>query len=242
MFYFDEINGKKILKSNLIKKAQSFFTTKDICICDKGGNEDYIIHENIEIIANYLNISTKNLISPEQTHSANIDIVKLSQTNYPDTDSLIISNKEQAIFLNFADCTPIIFYDEKQNIGAIAHAGWRGTAQKIAPKTVEKMISDFGSKPEDIITIIGPAICKKCYEVGKEVYNQLQATLTDSMFTENENICVDLKEINKKQLTEIGIEKIDICPYCTYCNNKYFYSYRKEKGTNLRHSAVLKLS
>ena len=54
-------------------------------------------------------------------------------------------------------------------------------------------------------------------------------------------IYVDLKNINKKQLVELGITKVDICPYCTCCNNEYFYSYRKENRTNLRHSAVLKL-
>ena len=42
-----------------------------------------------------------------------------------------------AIFLNFADCTPVILYDKKQNIGAIAHAGWRGTAQKLHRKQLK---------------------------------------------------------------------------------------------------------
>ena len=57
----------------------------------------------------------------------------------------------------------------------------------------------------------------------------------------NDKIFVDLKEINKRQLEEIGIEKIDVCPYCTVHNNDLFYSYRNENGTGKRHSAVLKL-
>ena len=36
MFYFDKINEKRILKSDFIKNSQAFFTTRDICICDKG--------------------------------------------------------------------------------------------------------------------------------------------------------------------------------------------------------------
>ena len=35
MFYFGEIEGKRILKSDLIKNAEAFFTTRDICICYK---------------------------------------------------------------------------------------------------------------------------------------------------------------------------------------------------------------
>ena len=73
MFYFDEINGKQILKSDILKDANAFFTTRDICICDKGkpttnsnlpqsGKED--IKNNKKIIADYLKISEKNLLSP----------------------------------------------------------------------------------------------------------------------------------------------------------------------------------
>ena len=119
MYYFDEIIGKKILISDLITKSNAFFTTREICICDKGGNDNKEVKNNLGIIENYL--KTK-LISPTQTHSANVDIAKENKLDYPETDGLILINKNLAIFLNFADCTPLIFYDEKQNIGAISHA------------------------------------------------------------------------------------------------------------------------
>lgn len=263
MFYFDEIAGKKILKSDLIKNAQAFFTTKEICICDKDkdkvdqsknfeilkrvqNDKIFAIDYNKKLIAEYLKIEQKNLISPIQTHSGNVNIAKENKFNYPNTDGLILTDKNLAIFLNFADCTPLIFYDEKQNIGAVSHAGWRGTVQKIAQITVQKLINEYNSNPKDISVLIGPAICGKCYEVGEEIYNQLLQTITIhqpySLNIGKENYYIDLKEINKKQLAELGIEKIDVCPYCTCCDNEYFFSYRKENGTTLRHSAVLKLS
>ena len=155
-----------------------------------------------------------------------------------------MTEKDLGIFLNFADCTPVILYDKKQNIGAIAHAGWRGTAQKIAPLTVEKMGTNFNSKPKDIIAIIGPAIGFCCYSVGEEVYEKLKATVKnfDELSEIREgNIFVDLKNINKRQLEEIGIQEIDVCPYCTVCDNDKFFSYRNENATTSRHSAVLKL-
>ena len=52
---------------------------------------------------------------------------------------------------------------------------------------------------------------------------------------------VDLKEINRRQLNEAGVEQVDVCPYCTVCDNDMFFSYRKEQATTNRHSAVLKL-
>lgn len=240
MFYFEKIDGKRILKSDLIKDVEAFFTTREICL----KSQEFDTTENKKIIAKYLNISPENLISPTQTHSANIDVTIETRQNYPDTDALILTEKDLGIFLNFADCTPVILYDKKQNIGAIAHAGWRGTAQKIAPLTVEKMGTNFNSKPKDIIAIIGPAIGFCCYNVGEEVYEKLKATVKnfDELSEIREgNIFVDLKNINKRQLEEIGIQEIDVCPYCTVCDNDKFFSYRNENATTSRHSAVLKL-
>lgn len=240
MFYFKEINGKKILKSDLIKSAEAFFTTREICL----KSQDFDTTENKKTVAKYLNICEKNLISPTQTHSANIDVAIETRKDYPNTDALILTEKNLGIFLNFADCTPVILYDKKQNIGAIAHAGWRGTAQKIAPLTVEKMRLDFGSNTNDIVAIIGPAIGFCCYNVGEDVYKKLKATVNDfdrlSEIREGQ-IFVDLKNINKRQLEEIGVKEIDVCPYCTVCDNDKFFSYRNENATTKRHSAVLKL-
>ena len=234
MFYFDKINGKKILKSDYLKNVQHFFTTRETIIKSKELEMADIVEENKRLIKDFIGV--KELISPSQTHSANIDFAKVGKFEYPETDALILANSEQGIFLNFADCTPIILYDKKQKIGAISHAGWRGTVQKIVPKTVREMNSDS----KDIIAVIGPAISLCCYEVGEEVFEQLKLTVNDfsGLFDGRK---VDLKGINGRQLEEIGVENIDICPYCTSCNNDLFFSYRKENGTTNRHSAVLKL-
>lgn len=214
MFYFEEINGKRVLKSSLLETA--FFTTRGF---------------EIEDIPNVKG----RVITPQQTHSDHVEFVD-KRLEYPDTDGLILTNTEDTICLRFADCTPLIFYDTKQKIGAVSHAGWRGTAASIGVKTVRKMKSN----PEDIIAIIGPAISICCYEVSEEVRDELLKTVKNtSEIYENRN--VDLKNINARQLEEIGVKNIDICPYCTSCNNDLFYSYRKENGTKKRHYAVLKL-
>ena len=222
MFYFEEINGYKVLKSDLLKEVNHCFTTRGLA-------PSLILPRGEEI----------SIISPQQTHSDHVGIVD-NRIEYPDTDGLIITQKNIPIALRFADCTPLIFYDTKQKIGAISHAGWRGTASKIGTKTIRKMRENFGSSPNDIIAIIGPAIGVCCYEVSDEVRGKLLETVSDTTgLTQNKN--VDLKQINSRQLEEIGVTKIDICPYCTSCNNDLFYSYRKENGTAERHYAMLML-
>lgn len=219
MFYFDDFCGQKILKSTYLSNVQAYFTTRN-----ETGDFPF---------------SIENLIVPTQTHSSHVDIVG-NKKEYQDTDALILTNSQSTIALKFADCTPIIFYDSINKIGAIAHAGWRGTASRISVATVQTMQEKFHTKPQDITVLIGPAIGICCYEVSENIKQALLDTVTNKkgLFL-NRN--VDLKNINARQLEEIGITNIDICPYCTSCNNDLFYSYRKEKGTTHRHFAVLNL-
>lgn len=238
MFYFDEINGKKVLKSDLLEGLTHFFTTRESVIYSKEPEMAELVESNRMMIKKFLEVD--ELVFPNQTHSANVAFAKVGELEYPETDALILDNQLQAIFLNFADCTPIILYDKKQHIAAVSHAGWRGTAQKIAPKTVEVM----NSKPGDILAVIGPAISKCCYNVGDDVFNQLRETVDDfgGLYSNMDDLLfVDLKGINARQLREIGVDKIDVCPYCSSCDNDMFFSYRKENATTSRHSAVIRL-
>ena len=234
MFYFDKINNKKILKSDLIQNA--FFTTRESVIKTKEIGIKDIAQKNLEEIKEFLDV--KKLIHPNQRHTGNIDIADINKEIYEETDALILTDKNIGIYLNFADCTPLIFYDEEKNIGAISHAGWRGTVEMIGVKTVLRMQNDFGCNLKNIKAIIGPSICASCFEVGYDVYNKLYQTINMPK-TDKEKAFADLKEINRIQLEQIGIEQIDVCPYCTSCNNDLFFSYRKEEGTTNRHSAIL---
>lgn len=246
MFYFEEINGKKILKSSVLSNLNHFFTTRETVIKTKEVEFEKLAEDNKKDICRFLKITEKNLIHPSQTHTSHIEIAQVGKNFYPDTDGLILTNKEQAIYLNFADCTPVIIYDPIKQIGAVSHAGWRGTAGNIASKTVEKMVNEFGSNLETLKCAIGPAISFCCYNVGEEVLQKMKETVKnfDGLSEIRQgNIYINLKGINKQQLVEAGVkpENIDVCPYCTVCNNDLFFSYRNENATTNRHSAVIKL-
>lgn len=243
MYNFKNIAGKSVLYSDLIPELEHFFTTRDLVIRSK--EQGVNVDTNIDLITNYLNIEPEKFISPVQTHSSNVQIVD-GRFEYPDTDALILNDFNHAIYLNFADCVPIIMFDKKNNIGAICHAGWRGTVANISSKTILKMIEVFHSVPKDIFALIGPAISKCCFTVGEDVAEQIKNSVNNlnNLIVENDGlIYADLKLTNYQQMIEIGIPKsnIDICPYCTVCNNDLFFSYRKENATTSRHSAVIKL-
>jgi len=248
MFVFDEINNKKILKSTLITKPIHFFTTRETVITHNDIDEYKLLADiNKKEIAEYLNIRQDRIITPQQTHSANISVAKYDVT-YPQTDALIVEDPNIAIALNFADCTPVILYDEGNNIGAVVHAGWKGTAAAIVSKTVDFMEKKYFTNPQNISAVIGPAISMKNYQVDESVFLQLKNTLNNEYndyfkFDEiNKKYYVDLKTINLHQLQELGVQRIDKCEYCTYDSIDVFFSYRRENGITARHSAILKLN
>lgn len=247
MFYFDKIQNKKVLKSTLLEGTEHFFTTREMPLTAGALDIMAECESNREAAAKYLEINTACMISPVQTHSANITIAQRTKNDYHGIDSLVLSNKNLAIYLNFADCVPVILWDSLSNVGAIAHAGWRGTAEKIVPLTIKFLENYYESSPENIVAAIGPAISMKNYQVDEDIYEKLISTLKykpdDCWQYDNDlqKYNVDLKSINKHQLEEVGVNKIDLCSYCTYDTNDIFFSYRKENGVTARHSAVLKL-
>ena len=247
MFYFDEISGKKVLKSTMLPMVEHFFTTREIPVAAGALDIEEECTTNRKIIADYLEINAKSLISPIQTHSSNITIAQKMKSDYPETDALVLSNKNLAIALNFADCVPVMLYDKKNNICAIAHAGWRGTAAKIVPKTLKFMSDYYETDSSDVIAVIGPAISDKNYQVEKDVFEKIIKTINSSQEEcfkydkKNEKFNIDLKKVNYYQLKENGTEEIDLCGYCTFDSNDIFFSYRKENGKTARHSAIMKL-
>ncbi len=266
MLKLENFMGKRVLKSSLIddEKVVAFFTTRNLAL--KFGERDDMITEvenNKKLVCEGLNIPLENLVIPIQTHSDNVGIIKekgkrkkekesnnepYSPTHlftfspFKDTDALITNQPNIALALNFADCTPIVFYDSVKKVVAIAHAGWRGTVAKIGPKTVEKMVENFDCIQKDITATIGPCIGKCCFEVGEDVLQKLIDSVDGKVENAISNHNVDLKLINKIQLLASGLEKIDLSEYCTSCQSELFFSYRKEKGNTARHSAVIMLT
>ena len=106
---------------------------------------------------------------------------------------------------------------------------------------------------EAILSCAKKEFLEKGYkDASLRVIAQEAGTSTGSIYTRfgdkeglfekrNEEFFVDLKEINKRQLLEAGVKDIDVCPYCTVCDNDLFFSYRRENGTTNRHSAILRL-
>ena len=93
----------------------------------------------------------------------------------PKGDALLTCEPGVLLVVQTADCIPILLADTKHRAVAAIHSGWRGTAQRIAEKTLGRMQMEFRTRPQDVSAALGPGIGGCCYQVGHEVVKEFAA-------------------------------------------------------------------
>lgn len=159
-------------------------------------------------------------------------------------DILLTNQAETALAVRTADCLPILLADPKTGIAAAVHAGWRGTAARVATSAVREMQS-CGVQVEDILASLGPCIGPCCFHIDAITADKLANSTpkAESHIRRAPEITADLREINALQLIQCGlidmhIERINAC---TACDSSRFFSYRRDKKRTGRHLAVVAL-
>jgi hypothetical protein len=235
---------------------------------DISGNMSYekskkMVYDNYEKLSNALNIKKETIIRPYQTHTNVVKSIKKRDTKnditiFPkeltNVDGLLTNEYDITFSLGFADCTPIYLYDSVKNIIGNIHSGWKGTLQRIGKIAVEKMIADYGSNPKDIVCCIGPCIQKCHFEVKQDVADLFKEEFKDiknideiisyNGIKENEKrYLIDTTKINKHIMLQLGLKENNIIDsgICTACNAKYMHSYRIDKESAGRNTAILGL-
>ena len=169
-------------------------------------------------------LTKKSIVSMVQTHSTNIEMVNDKKLAYSNVDGIFSCNKNYALQVKTADCLPIFFVHQHENIFGVIHAGWKGLKNGIISKSsklLKKHINDFN----EITAFIGPSISQKNYEVKNEFIDYFGNKFIDKV--EDKFFC-NLKGVASSQLHEIGVKNIIDCNQCTYENNNY-HSYRRNK-------------
>lgn len=143
-----------------------------------------------------------------------------------------------------ADCVPLLFLEPERKIVAAVHAGWRGTAAGIAARAIARLKEDYQIDPSALHVAMGPSIGPCCYQVGKEVAEQIGANWKEEMrgawIPEGAKGRLDLRAINEAQLVAVGVPRRQIqqLGLCTACNVEKFFSYRKEGKTGSQLSFI----
>lgn len=198
--------------------------------------------ENREQVAKKLHFPLSTWVCAEQTHGTNISVIQEDDkgkgstsydTSMKDTDGLITNKQGILCTAFFADCVPLFFYDPKTAYIGIAHAGWKGTVNRIGEKMVNRLVT-LGCKKEDILITIGPSVSKNNYEVNEVVMDHVDENLRNKVSTSigKNRFLLDLKQLNVEILLQSGIlhNNIDITSYCSYEAEDLLFSHRRDKG------------
>ncbi len=201
------------------------------------GDDENIVSSNREKFFSSLNVDTHSLAIPKQVHSANILIIDKPGL-YPQTDALITNTKNVYLVVSVADCFPILIYDRSNHVVSAVHSGWRGTQKQILSLTINKMIAEFDSNVNDLHVFIGPGISREHFEVGDEIVNQFDEKY---VVQRNGKYFIDLKSNLRDQISSFGIPEsnIDIYPLCTFSEEDYLHSYRRDRDKSGRMMAVI---
>ena len=130
-------------------------------------------------------------------------------------DGMIASSDSGLVLAIYvADCGPIWLADTANGAFALLHSGKKGTEGNILGEAVEMMQRSFGSRPENLVGVLGPCIRPPHYEF-------------------------DFAAEISRQAAAAGVGRFFDCRLCTASDLSKYYSYRKEKGRTGRMMALI---
>ncbi len=160
-----------------------------------------------------------------QRHTNIVQVCTKNQDIY-ECDGLVSDSKDFVLMSYSADCLSLCFFDKDKKVFGIAHAGRKGVFEKISLNMIKKFQEVYNIPSSSLYLHIGVGICKKCYEVDTSL-----AIFAKNEFGEEfvKNNFIALKELVSSQVQSAGLKKenISISLQCSKCDEKYFYSYRK---------------
>lgn len=207
------------------------------------GDKKEDVLENFRRIADALDVSCEDMVFSDQTHTTNVRVITekdrgngiMREKDFFDTDGMVTNVSGLVLVTFYADCVPLYFVDSVHHAIGLTHSGWRGTVGRIGARTVETMQQAYDTKPKDLVAVIGPSICKDCYEVSEDVAKAFEREFQQDLILypkPDGKYQLDLWQANKQVLLDAGIlpEHICISGLCTCCHPDFLFSHRASHG------------
>jgi polyphenol oxidase len=191
---------------------------------------------NRELVSTHLGVPHLSL--PHQVHGSTVQRAPADRARSSGTadardggaDALVSSAPMTAIGVLVADCLPVILADSVRGVVGAAHVGRRGLVAGILQATVAAM-TESGSRAEDVVAVIGPGVCGRCYEVPARMREEVEAVVPGSAAsTRRGSPSLDLAAGASLILRGLGVGAIRATGICTV-EDPRFYSYRREGRT-----------
>ena len=193
-----------------------------------------------------LGLDPETLVSVHQVHGSESHMARSTNAKAvgaPRADGLITADRGIALLTLHADCMPIVLCDPAVPAIGTLHAGWRGTTLDLAGKSVQRMVDEFGARPERMIAYLGPAIAGCCYEVGADVVDAWRGA-PNAIAPYGSRWRFDLYIANRWLLRRAGLQKerIESSGICTKCGGDDWFSHRGQGPLTGRFGSIIALT
>ena len=231
--------------------SEGYYASMNLSV--RSGDTKENVDKNISAFCKAVGFDKEKIVMSNQTHSCVVRKVTgkdigtgISKPVFQEDADALITNDPGIVLMTFyADCVPVYLLDQKNKAIGLVHSGWRGTYGQIARIAAEEMGRAYGSKPGDIIAVIGPSICDKCYEVSRELFDDFNKKFEGNSVTKERDgrFFLNLQQAVRQSLLFFGLreENIVISDICTCCNSELLFSHRASKGKRGLLAAMLSL-
>lgn len=207
------------------------------------GDNDLTVAKNRELLKTLLSIPSEP-IWLNQVHGntvVNLDHVKVQNST---ADAAMSSSPNVVCAIMTADCLPILLSNRRGTKVAAIHAGWRGIAAGIIERTLTLMQEDS----TEVLAWLGPAIGPSCFEVSEDVVRifikesaQAECAFTP-IPTSAGKFLANIYRLAEQRLKFSGVTESYGGNFCTYSDEKNFYSYRRDQGLTGRMATLIWIS
>ncbi len=215
-------------KINNGKVTVFYSTIEDGNMSEIYEDEKTVIH-NKETFFKSINIDIKSSYRLKILNDDKITLLNKYSDRTIKTDAIIITIPHNYVYLGFADCIPLVAFDEERNILAFAHLGWRSICKKLHIKVIDELISNFSCNINNIYIYIGPSIKAESYIL----HNPVQLSMDEWQNYINshpDGYMIDLVQYINDSLIEYGIRNHNITiSKINTASNKMFYSHYRSK-------------
>ena len=201
--------------------------------CGLGSNDKkHRIKRNLQIVKKKISKKSKDIFLLNQIHSNKLVFInknlKFNKKKLK-ADAIVTDLKKLPIAVLTADCVPILLYDNKRNMIAAIHAGWKGAFKGIVKKVVNFMLNK-GCNKKYITAAIGPSIKQNSYNVRGDFKDKfIKKDKENKKFFKNKKnvIYFDLPNFVRSQLKSNEITNIDMINIDTFDKKNNFFSARR---------------
>ena len=207
------------------------------------GDDPLDVAENRVAVAARLGLDPDRVVWMDQVHGADVAVVDAPGDGpVAGVDALVTERPGLALAVLVADCVPVVVLAPGAGAVAVAHAGRRGLAAGVVGAAVDALLAlpgvrRSGQTAGDLVGLVGPAACGRCYEVPAGMADAVEAVLPGTRGTTRAGTpSLDLPAGAASVLRARGLRRVDVDPRCTL-ESPDLFSHRRDGGRTGRQAA-----